>query len=201
MNKDTPSEKLKHQSHDLLYQNGFNINPKKTRYLSGKGNMSVTGVNVNNGKRKIRVIDGGHRTEALKKYFESNNDAKVKVSMAVYKDLSESEERAVYTKWNLGVKQSIDDFIWSYRIEIPEYENILNELPVTVYGSSEKIKARYVIDAYLSSKKHPFMGGCSFGRLEWLEVLRNLKQEDVESMIDTFKILNKTLSNLTNLFK
>ena len=29
-------------------------------------------VNVNNGKRKIRVIDGGHRTEALKKYFDIN---------------------------------------------------------------------------------------------------------------------------------
>jgi len=39
---------------DLLYQNGFNINSKKTRYLSGKGNMSVTGVNVNNGKPKVK---------------------------------------------------------------------------------------------------------------------------------------------------
>jgi len=37
---------------DLLYKNGFNLNSKKTRYLSGKGNMSVTGVNINTGKPK-----------------------------------------------------------------------------------------------------------------------------------------------------
>lgn len=48
---------------DLLYKNNFNINKKKTRYLSGKGNMSITGVNINNGipkansklKRKVRA--------------------------------------------------------------------------------------------------------------------------------------------------
>lgn len=38
----------------LLYLNGFNINKKKTRYLSGKGNMSVTGVNVNKGVPKVQ---------------------------------------------------------------------------------------------------------------------------------------------------
>ncbi|MBO0320746.1 retron St85 family RNA-directed DNA polymerase [Muricauda sp. CAU 1633] len=38
---------------ELLYKNGFNINKKKTRYLSGKGNMSVTGVNINNGIPKV----------------------------------------------------------------------------------------------------------------------------------------------------
>lgn len=37
----------------LLYENGFDVNKKKTRYLSGKGVMSVTGVNVNTGKPKI----------------------------------------------------------------------------------------------------------------------------------------------------
>tara|TARA_R110002072_G_scaffold301914_2_gene482838 strand:+ start:1046 stop:1921 length:876 start_codon:yes stop_codon:yes gene_type:complete len=39
---------------DLLYKSGFNINTKKTRYLSGKGNMSVTGVNINKGIPKVK---------------------------------------------------------------------------------------------------------------------------------------------------
>lgn len=38
---------------ELLYNNGFNVNSKKTRYLSGKGNMSVTGININMGKPKV----------------------------------------------------------------------------------------------------------------------------------------------------
>lgn len=39
---------------ELLYKNGFNINKKKTRYISGKGNMSVTGVNINKGVPKVK---------------------------------------------------------------------------------------------------------------------------------------------------
>lgn len=39
---------------DILYKNGFNINTKKTRYLSGKGNISVTGVNINKGVPKVK---------------------------------------------------------------------------------------------------------------------------------------------------
>lgn len=38
----------------LLYTKGFNLNKKKTRYLSGKGNMSVTGVNINKGVPKVK---------------------------------------------------------------------------------------------------------------------------------------------------
>lgn len=146
-------------------------------------------VNVNNGTKKIRVIDGGHRTEALKKYFEIFPNSKIRVSMAVYKDLSSSQERQIYTKWNLGVKQSIEDFIWSYRMEIPEYENLLNKFPVTIYGSSEKIKLRYIIDAYISSKQNPYTGGTHYGKLEWIEVLRNINGSDLKSIDDTFKIL------------
>lgn len=39
---------------ELLYKNGFIINPKKTRYLSGKGNISVTGLNLNSGTPKVK---------------------------------------------------------------------------------------------------------------------------------------------------
>jgi RNA-directed DNA polymerase len=38
---------------NLLYANGFNVNKKKTRYLSGKGKMSITGVYINSGKPKV----------------------------------------------------------------------------------------------------------------------------------------------------
>lgn len=146
-------------------------------------------VNKNNGTKTIRVIDGGHRTEALRKYFDAFPDAKVKLSMAVYSDLTPAEERRIYTKWNLGVKQSVDDFVWSHRVEIPQYENLLAELPVTVYGSTEKLKMRYVVDAYICSKKSPFTGGSSYGRLDWLEVMQNINYSDVESMKDTFDLM------------
>jgi RNA-directed DNA polymerase len=40
-------------TNELLYKNGFVINSKKTRYLSGKGRMSVTGININTGVPKV----------------------------------------------------------------------------------------------------------------------------------------------------
>jgi len=147
-------------------------------------------VNVNNGTKRIRVLDGGHRTEALKKFFEKKPDAKVRVSMAVYNDLTETEERQVFTKWNLGVKQSVDDFIKSYKVEIPEYETMIEELPVSIYGSKNKLKLRFVVDAYLSSKTNPYSGGCGYTRLQWLSVLKNIDYDNIQSMKDTVKIMN-----------
>lgn len=38
---------------DILYTNGFNINKNKTRYLSGKGKVAVTGVYINSGQPKV----------------------------------------------------------------------------------------------------------------------------------------------------
>ncbi|WP_055151608.1 retron St85 family RNA-directed DNA polymerase [Jiulongibacter sediminis] len=51
-NKNSLQYVYKFVSH-LLYTNGFNINKKKTRYLSGKGKMSITGVYINSGKPKV----------------------------------------------------------------------------------------------------------------------------------------------------
>lgn len=146
-------------------------------------------INVNNGTKRIRVIDGGHRTEALKKYFEQNPDVKVKVKMIVYKDLTESQERKEYTRWNIGVKQTIDDFINCYKSEIPEYESLIAELPLSIYGSKTKMKLRFMVEAYLLSKSVPFRGGLVYSREEWLDAFKKINYDDILSMKRTFGIL------------
>ena len=155
-------------------------------------------VNVNNGKKKVRVIDGGHRTTALDKYF-----AKVRVSMAVYKDLTAHEEKIVYTKWNLGVKQTIEDFINSYRSEIPLYDYMLEMLPVSIYGSKNKMRLRYIVDAYLSSKTDPYSSYLGFSKMEWVEALKKINDADIESMNDTYEIVVKIFnpSNLVDFMR
>lgn len=39
---------------DILRKNSFAINKKKTKYLSGKGRMSVTGINLNEGRLTVK---------------------------------------------------------------------------------------------------------------------------------------------------
>lgn len=170
---------------------GTQVNSILRELKQGKHFDSMFVVNVNNNTKRIRVIDGGHRTEALKKYFEANPDKKVKVSMAAYKDLTDAQEREIYTKWNLGVKQSIEDFINSYKKELPEFESLLERLPVSIYGSKNKMKLRHMVDAYLSSKQQPFMGGPRYTRAQWLDELKKLNHEDILSIKNTFGIISE----------
>lgn len=148
-------------------------------------------ININNGTKRIRVLDGGHRTEALKRYFEQFPDDKIKIKLMVYKDLTESQEREKYTLWNIGVKQTTDDFINCYKFEIPEFENMLSELPVAVYPTKNKMRLRYVVDAYLSSKQVPYTGGMAYDRLQWLGALKKITYSDVEAMKRTFAIITE----------
>jgi ABC-type phosphate/phosphonate transport system substrate-binding protein len=37
-----------------LTQNNFNINESKTKFLSGKGRIVITGININEGKLTVR---------------------------------------------------------------------------------------------------------------------------------------------------
>jgi hypothetical protein len=146
-------------------------------------------VNVNNGTKRIRVIDGGHRTVALKKYFDMFPENKVKVNMIIYRDLTDTQEREIYTKWNVGVKQSIDDFINSYRVEIPEYETIISELPVSAYGSKNKMKIRTVLNAYFSTKQKIFRGTDFHRGTDFVESCKKIDQSDIETIKDTFEMM------------
>lgn len=170
---------------------GNQVNSILRRLRQGEHFDSMFVVNVNNGTKRIRVIDGGHRTTALKKFFEEQPDKKIKVSMVVYKDLLPEDERKIYTKWNLGVKQSIDDFINSYKIEIPEFESILEELPVSVYGSKNKMRLRYIVSAYFVSKQNNFVGVNHLTPFQFIEQMKKLTYDDVESMKNTFGIISE----------
>lgn len=195
--KDMPMDKASLSLIDLVNQRQIRntqVNSLFRDLKQGKHFDSMFVVNVNNGTRRIRVIDGGHRTEALKKYFELYPHNKIIISMAVYKDLTDTEERAVFTKWNLGVKQSVDDFINSYKVEIPEYESMLEELPVNIYGSKNKMRLRYIVDAYLSAKTNPYAGGCGYTRLDWLAALKEIDYDAVASMKDSFGVIKKVFN-------
>jgi len=174
------------------------VNPRQIRAKQVKSVLSALRLNkhfdspfvVNvRANREVRVLDGTHRVEALKKYFDQRVDDKVKVMMVVYRDLTDDEEREVYTKWNKSVKQSVEDFINSYRDTIPMFERFTTELPVSVYGGKTKLKLRLLIDSYLISKEHPFSGGTSYTALQFIKKMQNLDGEDVDYIKDTFKTI------------
>lgn len=87
-------------------------------------------VHKDNGNYKI--IDGNHRYEALKIFLGENRDDKIELRLLTYKNLTPSDERALYIKYAIGIKQTIDDLLHLMRSEIPLYDMLKRRhIPVT----------------------------------------------------------------------
>lgn len=148
-------------------------------------------VNAIDKDKTVRVIDGNHRIEALKQYFDLNPDEKIKVMMVVYKNLSPDQEREVYSIWSKQIKQSTKDFINSYKDTIPMFERITTQIPCSIYTTKTKLPFITLIRAYFAAKENPFTGGKRYTNMQFIEILQQLDDADVNSMVDTFKIFKK----------
>jgi len=146
---------------------------------------------VNRRSSAIRVIDGHHRIEAMKSYFEDedNVDKTIEVTMAVYKNLTNEQERTVYTVWNVAVRQNTHDFINSYKDTIPTFNRITSEMPCTVYGQKTMIRIKNLSEAYFVASNETFTGGVSWTNYEFVAKLRQLNDFDVDAIKDTFGII------------
>lgn len=66
----------------LLYNTGFEINKKKTKYFSGKGRMVVTGININEG----RITVGQDKKRILRSMIHRliiNNDKTININVVL----------------------------------------------------------------------------------------------------------------------
>ena len=179
------------------------VNPRKLHisqvdsiYKSLMQNKHFDSVFVVNVKNTItRIIDGNHRIEALKKYFEKHPSKSIEVYFATYNNLTDDQERGIFTRWNISVTQNTDDFINSYKETIPIYSRLVSEIPCSVYGSYNKMKIRDLINAYIGSVKKPYNGGESKTKLDFIQYLQGLKDSDVDIIAKNFEILKTTFNN------
>jgi len=147
---------------------------------------------VNRRDKKIRVIDGHHRIEAMKKFYEmdGNEDEQIEIVMATYKNLTDEEERDMYTKWNIAIRQNTHDFINSYKETIPMFERLTSELPCTIYGTKTKIRIKNLTEAWFVSQiSTSFQGGVSWTNYVFVENMQNLTDADIDEIKDTFSIM------------
>ena len=125
----------------------------------------------------------------MKKYFEKYPAKTLTVYFAVYHNLDDDEERQVFTKWNISITQSTDDFINSYKETIPTYDRLITEIPCTVYGSTKKMKIRDLINAYSASFETPYHGGESKTKMQLITYIKLLRDSDVDIIIKIFNII------------
>jgi hypothetical protein len=97
-----------------------------------KGGSFESPLVVNKKGWKYRIIDGVHRKKAMERYLANNPDAKIEVTLAIYNNLSKDQERRAFTTWNLGRRQSSNDFIKIYADTIPLWKLMEKKFPVPV---------------------------------------------------------------------
>lgn len=142
---------------------------------------------VNNIENQSRIIDGNHRLMALKRYFEKNPHVKIPVYFATYKNLNEKQEREIFTRWNISVTQSTDDFINSYKETIPMYDRFISELPC----SYNKMKLRDLINAYSASFEKPYHGGESKTKMNLIRYIQKFRDSDMDLLIKNFNVVRE----------
>ncbi|KKL45802.1 hypothetical protein LCGC14_2351950, partial [marine sediment metagenome] len=124
---------------------------------AGKNSMGV--IIVNRKHNRIRLIDGNHRIEALRRFLNRRNQEKtrVEVTLKVYRDLDEEEERRVYTIEATRKNESYEDRLNMYKDTITFWKLVSNPLKgfpcvVTIYGSNDSIRFRTLLNALYSTE-------------------------------------------------
>ena len=109
---------------------------------------------INQRGKKMRIIDGGHRITSISRFLKEFPDKQIEVNMAVYRDLTDEQEKQIFSYWNKGINQSPDDYLNMRKDDIQILKLLENDFPckVSIYTpSADGIKFKTLIAAYLGA--------------------------------------------------
>jgi len=130
---------------------------------------------------KHRLLDGNHRIDAVEKYLKKYPDRRVEIEIDYYTGLSDGQERKIYTKWNKGTKQNVNDFVKQYWNVIP-LAKMFDKATGLRYGVSHKwgvntVEFKTLVSCYLTKEDEPFKGGYGGGAEDFIKQTRHLGQK------------------------
>lgn len=128
--------------------------------LSNKNPIGVLIINRKEGKD--RLIDGNHRIEAVKRYFDYRKSAAVKIecSLKVFENLTPEEERQVYSDEANRRNESLDDKLNKFKSTLTIWDSLhdtLNPFPcnVTIYPTQTSIKLKLILNTIATARRKP----------------------------------------------
>lgn len=138
---------------------------------------------------KYRLIDGNHRFEAINQIIKENPSFKIEIWNAIHRGLSLDEERQVFKIWNIGTKQSPDDFLKIYWDTIPLGRILLDKIPCTIYRHPTKIRAKTIVSAHFgaTTASNKFTGLYRCGVETMLKKYKALTHQDIKMMMAFMK--------------
>jgi len=125
------------------------------------GDHFETPIMCNRIGHQYRLLDGNHRLEALRLYFEHEPEGSVEILACVYHNLNPDMEKEMYNKWNKGKKQSLNDYLQQYKEEMELWAILQREFPcnVTIYSPHKAIRFQTLLIGYNSGMADDFDGG------------------------------------------
>lgn len=159
---------------------------------------------VNKSGSRYFIIDGNHRIIAFREIVKSNKNFELKISLVVFRGLSEVSERDVYDSVAKQIPQSINDLLNLHKDEF-ELWNMLGKKPfpvrTTIYPTKMGMSLRIYLNMLGCSNiedKKMAMGGLN--RDDFLEVGKKTTEEDFYDLNEFFKVFVSTFGyvNLNN---
>ena len=141
---------------------------------------------VNMKDKLYRIIDGAHRKMAAELYFNKYPERKIEVSLGVFDNLTDAEEKAEYTRLNIAVAETINDFVQKRWKDIPITALLLVKkgfpCDVSYKWRDNVIEFRQLVGGYLIRDKVPFSGGYAKGKEDFINAVKELGHKDVAIM-------------------
>ena len=174
-------------------------NVKKLATILSAGKHFDTPIMCNLVGKKLRLLDGNHRVEAIKIFLERYPGRRVEVELCIYDNLNEEEEKAKYTLWNLGTKQTTNDVVKQYwaNINITKYlEQPKFPCDVSHSWSGKNMEFKQLITPYIAHKMG--MTSWSASAFKFIDAAQGLGLKDVnilkafmQDFINVFGIPNR----------
>jgi len=155
---------------------------------------------------KYVIIDGNHRLKAIEDLFKKNPDfGRIRIKAAVYKKLTPTQEKDIYTKWSLGIKQTIDDLLNLRKSEINLWKALNSKFGynVSVYAdrkTSRSIKFRTIIHMLYATIGTEESTGSedmrSPQRDNIISVANSYGEDEVVILNDFFRLFTESLGDI-----
>ncbi len=154
-----------------------------------------------NGKK--RIIDGQHRICAIRAAIGDNKDFEIDILLISYENLDSEAEREIFNRWNIGTKQTSDDFVQMHESDIPIISMIKKNFPVefSIYKEAGKAHFKLMVGAYIASRDNRRGGytGSNQVFVDQAKVLDNSDYEAIKKFVKGF-LHNVGVFDKTNMY-
>lgn len=167
----------------------------KVAFLN-KDYLEATPMHVNFRDNEYRVIDGNHRLWALREIFDTKKAKSINLVMAVYENLSNSEEKDIYDLIAKQVPQNTNDFLSLHRTEFPIWEIISKKsfpCKITIYGSKDSVQLKTFLYMLNSIKRKKVETANYLTRDCLLSIGKKTKGEDYDLLSRFIRIFMASL--------